>query len=59
MSALEILLLSIPVALLIVKLALIVFAATWALRGAVEQGVLFSTAGHAASLSSDAPTGHA
>jgi len=59
MSALEILFFSIPAALLIVKLAFIVFAATWALRGAVGQGILFSTAGHAASLSSDAPTGHA
>ena len=59
MNILEILFLSVPAALIIVKLALIVFAATWALRGAVEQGVPFLTAGQAASLSSGAPTGHA
>ena len=59
MSSLEILFLSVPAALIIVKLALLVLAATWALGGAVEQGGLFSTAGQAASLSSGAPTGHA
>ena len=59
MSVLEILFLSIPAALIIVKVVLLVFAATWALRGAVERGGLFSVGGQGASLSPGASTGHA
>jgi hypothetical protein len=57
MNGLEILFLSVPAALIIVKLALLVLAATWALRGAMERGGLFSTASQAASLSAGAPRG--
>lgn len=59
MSFLKNLFLSVPAALITVKLALLILAANWALRGAVARGGLFSTAGQAASLSSGDPTGRA